>query len=106
MDNKSIAPVRATLTLDPKYHVAAVGDDLRVVKTSNGVAIPPDEPLILFRARDRLALEALKAYRAACVADGCNDYHLAGIDNRIAEFARFQILSPDAMKQPGATRGA
>lgn len=74
--------------------------------TVNGQAIPLDEePVILFRARDRLALPVLLAYREMCVADGCTGYQMQLIDERIAEFQRFTVEYADRMKQPGITRG-
>jgi len=76
-----------------------------IIKTSNGEKIPHDEPVIIFRARDYLALHALRAYRAIGIADNCNDYHLNGIDERIARFEEFKKNNPEKMKQPGITRG-
>lgn len=87
--------------IDPKYHI----EDGRIIKTTNGEPIPEDEPLILFRARDRLALPALKAYKALCEADGCDPYQLEGIQNRIDAFEQFSLKRPARMKQPGCTRG-
>lgn len=88
--------------LDGKFHL----DGERVVKTSNGQEIPLDEePVILLRARDRLALPLLLAYRDMCVADGCTDYQMQLVDARIAEFQRFAKEHADQMKQPGITRG-
>ncbi len=87
--------------IDPKYKID--GDE---IVNASGVAIPLDEPLILFRGRDRNALQMLREYRRLCVIDNCNDFHLAGIDNRIAAFEKFTLEHPERMKQPGITRGA
>lgn len=87
--------------IDPKYHIRG---DL-IVKTSNNDPVPDDEPLILFRGRDRLALPMLRAYRELCVADGCTTYQMEGIDNRISAFETFQRKQAGRMKQPGATKG-
>lgn len=109
------------LQIDPKYHVE-IGSDIErveqnglvsylprlavaIVKSSNGEPIPPDEPVVLFRARDHNALPMLQAYRQICVDDGCNDYHLAGVDALIEGFQRFWAEHPERMKQPGVTRG-
>jgi trehalose-6-phosphate synthase len=70
-----------------------------------GVPIPIDEPLLLFRARDRHVLAMLQRYRELCVLDGCTDYHLKGIDNRLEAFRRFREEHPERMKQPGITEG-
>lgn len=99
--------------LDPKYHIQCRFDltefthaaSMEIVKTSNGEAIPHDEPVILFRARDMHALPALEYYRDTCQAYGCNQYQLDGIDNRIQAFRLYGETNPDKMKQPGVTRG-
>jgi len=71
-----------------------------------GVPIPLDEPLLLFRARDRYALEgALEPYRAYCQKHGCTQYHLDGITNRIDSFEKFAEEHAERMKQPGITLG-
>jgi hypothetical protein len=82
------------IKLDPKYTIRVWWTDrvpmFRIaILDQAGVPISFEEPLILFRASDRNALEALRAYRTACNADRCNDYHLMGIDNRIEAFERF-----------------
>ena len=89
--------------IDPKFHIEPQTG--AIVKTSNGEPIPDDEPLMLFRARDHNALPMLQEYRKICVADGCNNFQLAAIDNRIAAFENFAMDHPDRMKQPGCTRG-
>ena len=87
--------------IDQKYHVE--GD--AIVKSTNGTVIPLNEPLILFRAKDRLALPMLQAYLALCINDGCNDYQIEGIKAIIEQFSDFQSTFPEVMKQPGLTRG-
>lgn len=89
-----------------KHFVAAVTiTGVNIVKPSSGEVLPLDEPLFLFRGRDRLALPALLKFREICVADGCNDYMLGGLDEVIEEFRRFTVEHADRMKQPGVTRG-
>lgn len=99
--------------IDEKHHLEIRGEGegplthhVRpcIVKTGNGEEIPDNEPRILFRGRDRLALPMLKYYRQLCVADGCTDYQTESIDRMIAEFQEFADLST-TMKQPGSTRG-
>ena len=87
--------------IDPKFHI----DGDRIVKTSNGDEIPEDEPLMLFRARDWNALKALYEYREKCLADGCNDFQMQGIWDRIHAFEQFRQDHPERMKQPGVTKG-
>lgn len=99
------------IPIDPKYGIKTWVDNdgnpqAQIVKIRTGEPIPPDEPLILFRARDRLALTgALYPYQTACIADGCVPEHLDGIRNRINAFNKFKIEQSERMKQPGITRG-
>lgn len=94
-----------TKAIDPKFHIEAGRQGLAIVKTSNGEPIPDDEPLMLFRARDRNALPMLRYYQELCEIDGCNDFQMEGIRNRIAAFSRFRREHLERMKQPGITRG-
>lgn len=87
--------------IDGKF--AIDGDE--IVKISNGDKIPHDEPVIVLRARDHISLYALRAYRAMCIVDKCNDYQMNGIDEVIAKFEEFKKKNPERMKQPGITRG-
>jgi len=91
-----------TRRLDNKFGIT----NNRVVKTSNGEAIPDDEPVILFRARDYLALPTLLDYKDRCIFDGCTVYHLDLLNKIIKEFSDFSEQHPERMKQPGVTRGA
>ena len=92
--------------IDPKYGIEIRNGEPVIVKIATGEAIPADEPLILFRARDWHALfGALLPYESACVKDLCTDFHLEGIRNRIDAFARFASENPGRMKQPGITKG-
>jgi hypothetical protein len=97
--------------LDPKYHievrstVGSIVHNVHIVKSSNGQAIPPDEPVMLFRARDALAYRVLAYYRDLCIEDGCTTHHVDAIRNRIQAFMDFSRKHPERMKQPGVTRG-
>lgn len=86
--------------IDNKHHL----EGEQIVKTGNGVPIPDDEPVILFRGRDRLALPMLRFYRQLCADDGCTDFQLRSMDDMIQKFANFADNSP-TMKQPGITLG-
>ena len=88
--------------IDLKHHI---DENHQIVKTGNGVPIPENEPLILFRGRDRLAVPLLEAYYGLCVVDGCNDFQLGQITELIARFKAFAAENPQTMKQPGITRG-
>lgn len=87
--------------IDLKHHV----EGSAIIKTSNGQAIPETEPTILFRGRDKLAVPMLAFYRKLCVDDGCTDYQLESIDAMIREFKKFADENPQAIKQPGITKG-
>lgn len=76
---------------------------IRIVKTSNGEAIPEDEPLFLARGRDNLALPMLAYFQTLCA--GCSDYQIRANAETIAKFTRFRQEHPERMKQPGITRG-
>jgi hypothetical protein len=96
-----------TVRLDNKHHLdTTLSGKPLVVKTGNGVQIDLDqEPVILFRGRDKLALPMLKYYRTLCVDDGCTEYQLQSMDDMIRRFVEF-ANSSDTMKQPGITKGA
>jgi hypothetical protein len=87
--------------IDDKHHL----EGETIVKTRNGVPIDLNkEPVILFRGRDKLAVAMLIYYRQLCEQDGCTDYQLEGVDNRIRLFRKFADTS-ETMKQPGVTGG-
>jgi hypothetical protein len=86
--------------IDNKHHL----EGEQIVKTGNGVPIPDDEPVILFRGRDKLALPMLRHYRQLCVDDGCTGYQLRSMDDVIRKFEDFASMSA-TMKQPGCTLG-
>lgn len=88
--------------IDLKHHIDTEG---RLIKTGNGVEVPENEPLMLFRGRDRLALPMLMKYRELCIEDGCNDFQLSQVDAIIDKFRDFADENPQIMKQPGITRG-
>jgi hypothetical protein len=78
---------------------------IEIVKTGNGQAIPQDEPTMLFRGRDHLAVALLVHYQELCRLDGCNDFQLGQVAELINRFHRFAAENPKSMKQPGVTRG-
>ncbi len=76
-----------------------------LIKRSNEEPVPEDEPIFILRGRDHLAVEVLKCYRALSISDGCNDFHMDGLQAQIALFVDFAKDHPERMKQPGVTRG-
>lgn len=108
--------VLTTKRIDEKHHIEAyrVHDEspnieaqyrIEIIKSTNGQPIPDDEPIILFRGRDRLALQMLKYYYNQCKSDGATDYQLATMQTMIDKFAKFAQDNPQTMKQPGITLG-
>lgn len=85
--------------VDEKHSI----DGDRIIKTSTGEAVPDNEPCIIYRGRDRLALPMMRFYRQLCVEDGATDYQLESMDRMIEKFEKF--ASENNTKQPGVTRG-
>lgn len=67
--------------------------------------IPEGEPLFLFRARDKLAVEALRAYLRLCVDADCSGYQLRAVAEHVARFNVWSEQNPDKMKEPGSSHG-
>lgn len=78
-------------------------EDGYFVNRVSGEKIPQDEPVILFRARDRYALDVLKFYEEMVSVEG-DLHHRAAIIAKIGEFRFFKNNHPDRMKEPGITR--
>ena len=70
--------------------------DGRLVNRETGKPIPNDEPVMIFRAKDRKALNALEAYQFACT----DETHRQVIQGRIDDFREFQTANPDLVKEP------
>lgn len=85
--------------IDEKHSI----DGDRIIKTATGEEIPDTEPVILFRARDRLALPMMLYYRDMCAMDGATDYQLESMDRMIDRFKKYADENPT--KQPGITQG-
>lgn len=85
--------------IDEKHSI----DGDRIIKTATGEEVPENEPVILYRGRDRLALPMMRFYRELCVKDGATDYQLESMDRMIARFEKFAKENPT--KQPGITEG-
>ncbi len=60
-------------------------EDGRFVNRVSGEAIPDDEPVIIFRARDWRALPVLNFYLSICE----DEHHRQAIQDRIDEFAAY-----------------
>lgn len=83
---------------DRKYSFVTYRDGAGAfVNRVSGEAIPDDEPVIIFRARDRHALAMLEFYRAMVV----DPHHAQAVEERILDFRTFRAVHPDRMKEPG-----
>lgn len=89
--------------LDNKFSIDT--NDCRIVKTSNGMPIPDDEPKFLLRGRDKLAIPLLIIYKVLCELDECTPYQMGMLEQSLHSFALFKKHNPDKMKQPGVTQG-
>lgn len=79
---------------EPKYIFEAG----RIINRASGEAIPLDEPVMVFRARDVHAIPVLDAYLRAC--NGGPVQHVRAISARIAHFMEFARHHPERMKAP------
>jgi hypothetical protein len=70
------------VTIDSKF---AASDG--AIRNRKGEALPEDEPLMLFRARDPLAAKALGAYYEACASEpNVPQHHVRGVSDMVAKF--------------------
>jgi hypothetical protein len=56
--------------------------------------IPDDEPVIVFRAQDRILPKLLKVYRYFCELARSPEHHLAAIDETAATVKEWQSTHP------------
>lgn len=84
---------------EPKYSVNERG---RLYNLVTGVAIPDEEPVMVFRAKDTIALEALRAYRAALIGGDVDPAHLQLVETRIRDFEAFAVGFPHRMRAPNS----
>jgi len=78
--------------IERKYKI----ENNRLVRRSDGVPVPDDEPLFILRAQDIKALPIILAYKIICR----DITHIAGIVKSIEDFTRFRDSHPDRMKEP------
>jgi hypothetical protein len=72
----------------------------RFINRVSGEAIPDDEPVIIFRARDRHAVSVLQYYLSLAT----DAHHQQAILDRIEEFSAYREANPGRLKEPGITR--
>lgn len=92
------APAESGLPMgqEPKYTVTGT----HIVNRHSGEAVPHDEPVFVFRARDALGVRALEAYLALIGEREPASQHADAVRGRIADFQRFAAAHPDRMKWP------
>lgn len=85
---------------EPKYMIVDEnGNPLpnaRIANRATGKPIPDDEPLMIFRGKDKHATDGMGAYWAVCE----NGNHCEAIDTRINQFHDFQRANPYLVKEP------
>lgn len=82
---------------EPKYFIHTdIQGKTSICNRATGVAIPDDEPIFIFRARDKYAAKALAVYSVFC----CNQEHVDVVHKRIRDFERFAEDHPERMKDP------
>ncbi len=77
---------------EPKYGIR----DGQIVNRSSGAPIPDDEPILIFRWKDRLAVRTLTAYFGAIT----DPAHARAVAARLDDFKRFAREHPERMKDP------
>ncbi len=68
----------------------------KIVNRATGVAIPDNEPIMIFRAKDMMAPEAILAYRNQCH----DENHKKEVAGLARDFYAFQQDNPDLCKLP------
>ena len=79
--------------LERKYAIEGTG---RLVKKSNGMPIPDEEPVFILRAKDINALPTLMAYVFLCQ----NLSHREQVMKSVGDFKDFQLKFSDRMIEP------
>ena len=82
---------------EPKYGIR----NGQIVNRESGAPIPDDEPIFVFRAKDRLAVRILTGYFSAIE----DPEHARAVAARLEDFKRFAKEHPERMQDPD-TRAA
>ena len=87
--------------LEPKYDINL--ETGRVVNRSSGQDIPPDEPVMLFRAQDRHLPNMLAHYFVAVTptrGDESEYQHRLAVAKRLVQICEWQAENPLRVKTP------
>lgn len=82
-------------TQDPKYGI----QDSRLINMTTGEPIPHDEPVFIFRAKDKKMLAALNSYLIQCE----NETHASAVEQRIVAIESWQARNLDKLKEPDSS---
>lgn len=82
--------------IDSKYKI----DDSGELVKMDGTPVPTDEPLILFRAKDKLTPQLLENYKKLCQDAGSPPQQISSLDQLIQQFKDWQTANPDKVKIP------
>lgn len=79
-------------TQEPKYKI----ENGKLINRQSGDQIPDDEPVIIFRARDRHAVKVLGFY----LSKVANHTHREAVFKRLQQFHVWAEDHPERMKEP------
>jgi hypothetical protein len=80
--------------IDSKYQTS--GDITKL----DGTPIPEDEPLILFRGKDKLLPQLLEQYQQLCREAGSPEAHISTMQSDIDGIKEWQASHQDKVKVP------
>ncbi len=78
---------------EPKYDLEGDG---RIFNRASGEVIPDDEPIMIFRARDKNAALMIAYYKKLCI----DQHHKNVVNKRLHDFVDFAHAHPERMKEP------
>jgi hypothetical protein len=80
-------------TQEPKYGVTSKG---KIFNRESGEEIPDNEPVMIFRARDKNAAPMIAYYMKLCT----DENHRKVVKERLHHFVDFSHTNPYQMKEP------
>lgn len=80
-------------TQEPKYKI----ENGKLVNRQSGEQIPDDEPVMIFRAKDRHAKHGIAFYLGHC----SDLMHKQAVTQRLIQFEKWANDHPERMKEPG-----
>jgi hypothetical protein len=90
-------------TQTPKYDINVTVNsdgevtDAYLINSATGIGIPADEPIMLFRAKDKMAIPAIMFYQIPL--DGA-PFQYAEIEKILDAFKAYAEQHPELMKEP------